>query len=404
MNTSQSKKSTYFDGPVSKGFVALYTGKAVVLIASGLIGIFLPVFLYELFDRRFVHVLMFFGISSLVYVPLIALGAQFLNKYGFRKALRTSVFVGALIYTIYFFLNEQNMFYLIPLSVIALVLYRMLYWLPYHVDFAKFTDPKNRGRQLSSIRATRLIATIILPVVSGFIISYFGFSVLFFIAIILYLISGIPYIMIPRTNEQFSWGYLETWKKFFSNLKHKVMIAYVADGAETTIGLFLWPIFIFELLDGNYLEVGVISSLIIGIAVVLQLVTGKLIDTHKKKDAMLKWGTVFYSVGWIAKIFVVTAFEIFIAGAYHNITKIFTRTPIDTLTYEMSADEGHYVDEFTVLKEMAVHTGRVLMVTLAVVLSFFVSINWIFLLAALSALLLNLFRARDVHIAPITLR
>ena len=160
----------------------------------------------------------------------------------------------------------------------------------------------------------------------------------------------------------------------------------------------MWPIFIFGLLGGNYFLVGGISTVIVGITIVLQLSLGRSIDTKLKKGAVLKIGSVFYALGWVIKIFIVTAFHIFIIGAYHSITKIFTRTPFDTLTYEMSVDEGHYIDEFTVLKEMALHTGKVVVTILIIILSFFLSIEWIFLIAALASLLLNLLSARDVHI------
>ena len=64
----------------------------------------------------------------------------------------------------------------------------------------------------------------------------------------------------------------------------------------------------------------------------------------------------------------------------------------------MSADEGHYVDEFTVLKEMALSVGRVLMFGAAALLVFFFSVKWVFLLSALVALSFTLFRARDLEV------
>jgi len=398
------EKTHYFDGPVSKGFVALYTGKTITIIASSLVGIFVPIFLYTLFGNRFEYVILFFGLSSFFYVFTVAFGAQFLNRIGFRNALRISVFLGASIFVVYYFLEINTAIYLVPLLLLLSVIYRLFYWLPYSVDFAKFTDPKNRARQLSAVRMTRMVATVIIPMFSGFIISKFGFDVLFIFATILYLISGIPYITIPRTKEHYSWGYVETWKKFFQNIRHKVIIAYIADGAESAIGLFIWPIFIFELLEGNYFEVGALSTLTVGVAVALQFVVGKYIDTHVQKNRMLEWGSILYSIGWIVKIFITTAFEIFVAGAYQTITKIFTRTPFDTMTYEMSADEGHYVDEFTVLKEMALHTGRFIMAVFIILASFSFEIQWVFVFGAFAALFMTLIRSRDVHLSTHVLR
>ena len=64
----------------------------------------------------------------------------------------------------------------------------------------------------------------------------------------------------------------------------------------------------------------------------------------------------------------------------------------------MSADEGHYVDEFTVIKEMAMSLGKVIMYILVGLIVFFATIKWAFLLSSIAALLLTFFRARDLYV------
>ncbi len=385
----------YFEGEISHGFVSLYTGKLIVMVATGLLGMFLPIFLFNLFNQNFQYVVLYFGIGHLLYGTLVALGTGFLNGFGFRRALRISVFLGALFYAIFYFISQDNLIYLIPFSIIILVLYRLLYWVPYHIDFAKFTDRENRGRELSLLGATRNVIGIFIPLVAGFIISRFDFDVLFIIAIILYLVSFIPYLTIPHTREKFSWSYWETWKQFFSKKRRRVVSAFMADGAENIVGLIVWPIFIFQLLKGDYLQIGAVLTLIIGVSVVLQLALGKYIDAKRQKEKILHWGSVFYSLGWIAKIFIATTFHIFIVGSYHVMARIFTRTSFDTLTYEMAADEGHYIDEFTVIHEMAFQFGKVLMVGLIFLVSIFFAIQWTFVLAAAAAVCLNLLRGKS---------
>ncbi|MFH1978792.1 MAG: MFS transporter [Patescibacteria group bacterium] len=382
----------YFDGKISHGFVSLYVGKTIVMITGGLLGLFLPVFLFNLFNQNFQHVIIFYGVGYLLYGITVFLGVRFLNKFGFRRALRLSVILGALFYVIFYFLDQTNWHYLIPLVIIVLTLYRVCYWLPYHVDFAKFTNKKNRSRQISAINATRGVLGIFLPLISGLLISKFGFDMLFIIAIVLYLASGIPYFTIPRTKEKFSWGYKQTVQNFFSKKYKKQMFAFAADGAETTIALVVWPIFIFQILNGDYLKMGLISTLIIGITVVLQLILGNKLDKEAKKEKVLKFGTIFSAVSWIIKAFVISAFQVFLIGAFHNLMKIFTKIPFEALTYEIAADEGHFVDEFTVLHEVAINIGKTLAIILAIMLSMFFSISLVFLIAAVASICLNLLR------------
>ncbi|MAF20868.1 MAG: hypothetical protein CMI55_04315 [Parcubacteria group bacterium] len=62
------------------------------------------------------------------------------------------------------------------------------------------------------------------------------------------------------------------------------------------------------------------------------------------------------------------------------------------MAYGAAADQGHYVDEFTVLKEMAINFGKTLMVVLVVIVSLYFSIQWVFILAALASVVVNLLK------------
>jgi len=386
----------YFDGKVSHGFVSLYTGKTIVMVASGLLGLFLPIFIYNLLGQNFQYTVLYFALGYFLYMCLVTLGAKFLNRFGFRRSLRLSIFLGAFYYIIFYFIQGDNLIYLIPATIIVLLVYRLFYWLPYHVDFAKFTSRRNRSRQVATINATREILGILLPIAAGLIITRFSFDVLFIIAVILFLISGIPYITIPHTREQFSWTFLETWKNFFSKKCRKTVLAFTAVGAEDATVIVIWPIFIFQLLEGNYLQVGALSTFVIGVTVILNLTLGRALDKKVPKEKVLKLGSIFYSSGWIIKIFITTALHIFVAGVYHNLMRIFTRMPFDTLAYEAAADQGHYVDEFTVLHEIAVNLGKTAILILAIIGSMFFAIQWVFVLAALASIAFNLLSTKII--------
>lgn len=391
---------TYFKEKISRGFISLYTGKTIILIGSGLLGIFLPIFLFELFDQSFIPVALFYGLSSVAYLFVLFFGARFLNNFGFRRALRTSVFLGAAFYVIFYFLNKGNISTLIPLAIIVLAVYRFLYWLPYHVDMAKFTSSGDRGKELSLVMGTKSILGALLPIVAGTIIVRFNFDMLFLIAIAIYLFSYAAYVKLPRTRERFGWSYGKTFRQFFSKEKRGVVLAFISKGAESSISIIVWPIFIFQIFKGDLFGVGAVSTLIIGVTIFLQLLVGKSVDeSHEKEKKTMKIGSILYAIGWVLKIFVLTAFQVFVVGAYHSMVWIFARTPFFSFSYDLAADQGHYVDEFTVLYELAIHVGKVIAIVLMILLSLFFPIKWIFILGAIAALLLNLLwlGREDVH-------
>lgn len=119
--------------------------------------------------------------------------------------------------------------------------------------------------------------------------------------------------------------------------------------------------------------------------IVFELFIGKLSDKISKKK-VLKYGSLFYSFGWILKIFVSSVFHIFIVDVYHKITKSITKAPFEAITYDIAVDNGHYIDEFTVIKEMALHIGRSSAYIILIFISFYTNIQWTFLLAAFASI------------------
>lgn len=371
---------------IRKGFLGLYFGRVVMAVASGLLGIFLPIFLYNILDGNIPLVMAYYVSSCVAYLFLVAFGAQFLNRFGFRKALVLASISAAAINGAYFFTTKENMLVLLPVSLVFLVIFRVLFWIPYHVDFAIFTNGGKRGGQVGLMLSTITFLGVIGPMIAGYFIEIWSIQALFFIAIITYALGMIPFASVPRTNERFSWSYARAWRELFAKKNRGVVWASIAAGAEDTIGFIVWPIFIFLLLDGDYFKVGALSSFIVGVTVIMQFSFGRYLDRIGEKSRALKAGSILYSLGWIIKIFVVTAFHVFIAGLYHKITKVVTDTSYDTIFYELAADQGHFVDEFTVLGEMAIQIGKIIAMGSVAVIALFVGLKWTFLIGAVASL------------------
>lgn len=381
-------KYKYFKGHLSDGFLALYSGRIIQFVAFNLIGIFLPIYLYIAFNESIENVLYWYLFGHLIYGLFLPFGVQFLNKIGLRRSLRVSVFLFASYYVCLNLLDNNFWLFLI-LATIMLTLARTCFWLPFHTDLAKFTEKEDRGKTIGMLSATSTFLGVLMPLVSGFMIASFDYNIVFIIAVIIYLLSIIPFLKLPHTRERYSWGYFETFKQYFSKANKKLVLSNMANGAENAVGIIIWPIFIWKLLDGSYVAVGIISSLIVLVTILIQLFVGKYTDVLDKRK-MIHWGSLMYAVGWLAKVFVLTSMQIFIVGTYHSFALIFKNTPFDTLNYELLADQGHFVDEYTVLKELAVQFGKVLILGFAIFVALTFGVNWTFALAALASLFINL--------------
>lgn len=366
--------------------VGLYFQRLIQSAATGLLGVFMPIFLYEKFDLSLQSVMLFYIIGFVLYVVTVQPGARLMSRFGLKTSMIFSTPFLILYYLILYFVAD-NPWRLLLWAVMVLNVFRMLYWVPYHTEFAEFTDRTNRGKQIGFLASITAIIGILTPIISGFVIDRFGFQSLLVIVMILLGLSFFPLMITRQVREKFSLGYFETFRLLFTK-KRRILIAYGSEGAEAAVGLVIWPIFMYQIFEGNYLEIGAVSTLVIFATVIIQLFMGKYTDKMPKRR-LLHWGTFVYSIGWVFKVFVQTGYGLFLASTYHNLAKAVMRTPFDALTYEQMADAGHYVDEISVLREISLNLGRVVMFVALLILVSFISMNTIFWLGAVFALLIN---------------
>ncbi|MDG1950615.1 MAG: MFS transporter [bacterium] len=365
-------------------FPALTVHHAFGMVAFGIVGTFFPIFVYELTGQNLPMMFLWFAIAYGMRLPLFYVGAKIFSKTG----LRTSMMIGIIMWCTYYiggFVLDANLTsapnVILLLSFLALAIFHSLYWAPFHVDFATFTKKGHRGREVSIIHILRLIIGIIIPVIGAYFITTYSFSVVFLIASACGLLSAIPLSMLPNKKVEYEFTFKETFSKIFSKKFRHLLISSTSEGAQGVVAYVAWPVFLFMILQGQYLSVGIISSAIVIINLLLQWVIGKQVD-KKTPNLFLKWGVRTYSLGWLTKAFVDSVAGVFVASTFHSFGAILLATPIETILYQQAADAGHYIDEFTVIREIALTIGR-FVITLSLALAMiWLPLSTAFLLAA----------------------
>lgn len=382
------------------GFVQLFISKRLLHgAAAALLGIFVPIFLYETMGNVFYWVGGYYALLSVLYALLLVPAMRVTNWLGFSHTLVLGGIFSVGMYSVMYFLTPDNVWYLLAPMTVLIVGFRLFHWVPFHVDFTLFTEDGKRGQQVSLSFATIAFMGVVGPILAGFIITHAGYEALFGAAVALLIAATVSYMFVPETDTRFEWTWRETWKQLCSKQRRSVMAGEFANGAETVVQLIVWPIFLYEVLAGNVLEIGAVSTVVVGLTIVVQLVAGKYLDrATTSKERTLQIGSTLYAVGWILKIFVLSVTHVFLVGLYHNIVKIFTKTPFSAIIYDMSAEQGKYVDEFTVLREMAGHTGRAACLISVSVLAIWVPIGWTFVLAAAASIALNVVYRIQPHV------
>jgi len=374
------------------GFMQLFISKRLIHgAAAALAGIFVPIFLYETTNQSFFVVGGYYALLSLSYALLLVPSMQVTNRLGFSRTLVLSGVCSIITYILLFYLTPENIMTLMWPLAAAIVAFRLFHWVPFHTDFALFTTAGKRGKQVSLSFAAIAFMGAIGPIAAGFIVANAGYSALFGTIIVLLVAATISYAYVPETPTHFDWSWKETWRQFCSPRRRGLMVGEFANGAETIVNIIVWPIFLYTILNGDLFSIGAISTVIVGVTIIAQLLFGRYLDgkgTNKSKT--LKVGSFLYAVGWVLKIFVLSTAQVFFVGLYHNIVRIFSHTPFSAIVYDMSADQGSLVDEYTVIREMSNHFGRASALLVVAMLTLFIPIGWTFVIAVAASLALNM--------------
>ncbi len=364
-----------------KDIFALLTNRLLFRLGFGLIGVFLPIFFYKLFDES-LYILLIIYISiyvlGILWTPI---SSMLIGTLGVRKMLLLSVPPSALSIGALYYANAHPVI-AVTIFVISISLYRALYWVPFQTDLTKYLVKGKTGANMAVYINVLQAMNAATPLIGGLLITAFGFSNIFAFAALVLFTTLIPTYFIVQVYERYAWGYFETFKHLFNKGNRGLLYAYIADGAQSVVTIVVWPIFIFEILDGNLNSIGFVTSLTIIVIMILNVVVGKFIDKIGE-DKMLRYSTILATTGWIVKVFVDSAFQIFITDTYHRLGRAANRMSFDSATYEHAADNGHFVDEFTTLKEIALNIGRILMLLVVGALVFyFDNIRIVFIIAA----------------------
>lgn len=368
------------DAHFSRDLLYMYFARIIQRISLGSLGVFVPIYFYTAFNYSLSVVIAIFVALSGLYIVGLPLAARLLRSIGTRALMMwATVFAGGTSLALFLFPDQPAL--AAALYIITAAGFRLTYWIPYHVSISYELDSAHRGSQLAFLANAQSLLLAVVPLLGGAFISVYGFNALFLIATVTMVFALIPLLFVRTSYEEFSWDYIDTFAHLFKSENRSVFFAHFANGAQSTALLIFWPLYIFALLDERFTAVGLIATLTVLGVMALRWLTGYILD-HWDRNKVVRLGAFFESTGWTLKLFVQTPAEIFFIDTFHNFGNSVNTTAFDAATYEQAADNGRFVDEYTVLKEMALHMGRIAMLVTVGVLLWYTDIRAAFVLAA----------------------
>jgi len=376
---------------------ALYLTNTIRVLAVSLVGIFLPIYIYNIsksylfFNQDIVingisWVIAYFLLRSIfTLVSLLFLGNLIFSKIHFQLSMIIS-FVFLVTEILLWYLSAGNLFLILIAGVLA-GFKVTLYWVPYHIFFLRKSGRKIKsfGKNTSTrFFLTRIISSIG-PAIGGLIIINFGFNVLFMTSILLLVVSALPIALVIHDWKHREHNMVKVIRKYVLNSKYKrIAISYIGEGVDSLIYVIFWPILLYLVIN-NFAKIGFINSLSFLLSSIAILQIGRLIDKHGAYK-IHGIGVIINSLLYIPRMFFrVPALFYSLDVADKFVTGMYS-LPIMSTTYEKARKLGG--SDYILFREVCIHVGAIAALALILVVIQLTSTwVWVFGLAMIGSIM-----------------
>ncbi len=338
-----------------KELTQVYISTGLRAFALSLIGLFIPLYLYQELGYSFTQTIGFYLFFSVVLAVTTPLAAKFAARYGIKHTVGVSV----PLYMIFVLL-----LYLLPEYKISLLLISAFfgasiafYWMGMHLVFHHASHRRHRGEEIGKRGAATILGSTIGPVLGGGIISIAGFKVVFLVVLVILLCSAAVLFRSKENHVRYHFSV-----RSVLNRKHwRDSLFFVSRGTHAMAEGVIWPLFVFVIL-GSYVSLGAMGSLISAISIVLLWVVGKYSDRdHVDKRRIVRIATLFDSAVWILRSLVTTVAGVFVSTGIAAFTYGIRESPLGALEYDKARGEAA---PYFVSREIFICLGRILLLTI----------------------------------------
>jgi MFS family permease len=345
-------------------------------LGFGMIGIFLPLFLWNEVGFSLMKVIFFFVIMSFAFLLSCFAALKIIPKFGAKHSMVFSYFFLVLGMILIMFLEKWNLMYVLAASIQGFSF--GLFWIGFHIDAAVHSRKKDVAEEAGLISFVSVLGAVVGPLVGGLILRMSSFNILFVIALCLFVISIIPLIFSKDVFAKTDFEFEVLFKR--ENLKY--FLGYVVQGIRYTAAGIFWPIFIFMIL-GSYLSLGWYATIVTLIVGIVGYVFGVIADKFGK-GLMIKIFAPFEAIFWIMRVFVSGVLGVFVFGALGNIAGSGIDVPLLAKTY----NKKEHIAAFVFFREFSIRIGELICLGVVMVLG---TLTSSFILTGVSSLVYLLF-------------
>ena len=314
----------------------LFVSQAIRFFALSLVGIFIPIYLWQL-NYSFIGIMWFYAVIFIFSLPAFVIGLFLVSYMGFKHTMLFSV-PFTLFYVYQLLHLEETVLNPVWLALPGAV-GAAFYWAGVHADVAKNSSRKERGYEIALLQSARMGVKIVAPLLGGLTIAFFGYAHLF--KIVLFLLAGSMIPLLFSRDKHF--GFSITRNLLFKKQNAHDSIYYFAEGIHEMAIVVLLPFFIF-LVGVSVVPLGLLFSISTCFEAFLTMRVGRFLDEGKE---YLRSGSVFNGILTFFMIFIRGFFSAGLMMILKMLAQPFLVTPFEKRFYDHARKlEGVFVREF----------------------------------------------------------
>lgn len=387
------------------GVHALYLNGMMRAMVYALIGIFTPIYIYQLVVAMgqpgwvgVAGVGVFYLIIRVTVLVTSIPVSHLIERIGFRRSILISVFFLAL-YLLFLKLGAQNIWYLV-LSAIAGGINTPCYWIARGSVISQDGSRQSVGRQMGNLLSIEEVSAMLGPLLAGLIIEKWGFVELYSLALVILVVSVLPMWYMPGHTHKngASWRGFKVWVK--NRRYFHLAVGIAGKSVNDFASAIVWPLAIF-LMGWHAVKLGGLFSMVSVVAIIVRMVGGKWFDVlHGKRDMsdekMFAVATLGTSMVQMARIFVrsvSTIFSVDLIGAVFS-------TLYGTMysDYEQLGGMRMGSIAYWVYVEIVYSSMAIIMMSLLIIGAWFSVWKELFLLMASTWAIIGMVQARESNL------
>lgn len=319
----------------------LYIAMMIKTLGLSLIGIFVPIYLYQL-GYSLEDISLFYVVTYSIRSLTDNIVAKIVGYFGPKHVMILSHMF--LIITLGLLLSLGTTVWPLPLIALTNAIAGGMFFTAYHIEFSKIQSSRKAGQQIGKMYKLGKFASAVGPLLGGVLATIYNVQLVIVLAMILILASAIPLLLSPEPVRQRQHVTLKgfPWKAVKWDI-----ISNMGLSVDQMTNLFIWPLYIsiFIFTENVYLSVGVVTSL--GLAVSFFVVTlyGRVID-KSRGNQLLKVGVVGSSIGHMLRLIIATPAAAYLFNLFSDPAAIAIRMPYTKGLYGAASSHEGYRDAY----------------------------------------------------------